>query len=269
MAGVEEAQGLLRPRPASHWRRAFAFRRSRERSASTLRGQRHARGPSSFSTDHELRACALDLASCDHIWVLFWFHLNEAGAPKVLPPRSTKARGVFSTRSPHRPESDRLVGAEARVARGSHASREEPRHASTARRARHQAVRSLRRRDPDRQAGWLDARDPQPAFDVFGRPLATRTSELAAREHDVDLAPRSIRALALGPEPHPYRSIRKKGEGSVLAVKDWRVHFHVDARVITVDSIATGYRARDLASSKDSAVAVHRAFVARFGEVRC
>ncbi len=46
----------------------------------------------------------LDIEGWDHIWVLFWFHLNAGWRPKVLPPRSTSGRkGVFATRSPHRP----------------------------------------------------------------------------------------------------------------------------------------------------------------------
>ncbi len=44
-----------------------------------------------------------DLEGWERIWVVFLFHLNEGFRPKVLPPRSTKRRGVFSTRSPHRP----------------------------------------------------------------------------------------------------------------------------------------------------------------------
>jgi tRNA-Thr(GGU) m(6)t(6)A37 methyltransferase TsaA len=45
-----------------------------------------------------------DLARWELIWVLFWFHHNAGWRPKVLPPRSTTGRkGVFSTRSPHRP----------------------------------------------------------------------------------------------------------------------------------------------------------------------
>ena len=49
--------------------------------------------------------CALDdLVGWEIIRVIFWFHLNPAWRPKVLPPRSTSGRkGVFSTRSPHRP----------------------------------------------------------------------------------------------------------------------------------------------------------------------
>src|SRR5205085_10553192 len=44
-----------------------------------------------------------DLGSFSHIWVLFWFHLNDSWHSKVLPPRSDKRRGVFATRSPYRP----------------------------------------------------------------------------------------------------------------------------------------------------------------------
>src|SRR4051812_4451741 len=45
-----------------------------------------------------------DLDRWELIWVIFWFHLNADWRPKVLPPRSTTGRkGVFSTRSPHRP----------------------------------------------------------------------------------------------------------------------------------------------------------------------
>jgi len=44
-----------------------------------------------------------DLEAWDHIWVIFWFHLNKGWRPKVLPPRSEIKRGVFATRSPYRP----------------------------------------------------------------------------------------------------------------------------------------------------------------------
>ncbi len=45
-----------------------------------------------------------DLASFDYIWVLAWLHLNEHWKPTVIPPRGPKVRrGLFATRSPHRP----------------------------------------------------------------------------------------------------------------------------------------------------------------------
>ena len=46
----------------------------------------------------------LDLDGWEYIWVLFWFDRNSGWRPKVLPPRSRSGRkGVFATRSPHRP----------------------------------------------------------------------------------------------------------------------------------------------------------------------
>jgi len=46
-----------------------------------------------------------DLAGFERIWVVFIFHLNATWKPKVTPPYAPENRkyGVFSTRSPHRP----------------------------------------------------------------------------------------------------------------------------------------------------------------------
>ena len=53
---------------------------------------------------HNFEHALEDLASWELIWVIFWFHLNSGWRPKVLPPRSkTGRKGVFATRSPHRP----------------------------------------------------------------------------------------------------------------------------------------------------------------------
>jgi tRNA-Thr(GGU) m(6)t(6)A37 methyltransferase TsaA len=44
------------------------------------------------------------LEGFDRIWLLFAFHLSEGWAPMVRPPRGPRVkRGVFATRSPHRP----------------------------------------------------------------------------------------------------------------------------------------------------------------------
>lgn len=46
-----------------------------------------------------------DLAGFERVWVVFIFHLNATWKPKVAPPYAPENRkyGVFSTRSPHRP----------------------------------------------------------------------------------------------------------------------------------------------------------------------
>ncbi len=45
-----------------------------------------------------------DLDRFSHAWVMSWFHLNgPRRRPMVRPPRGGPKRGVFATRSPHRP----------------------------------------------------------------------------------------------------------------------------------------------------------------------
>lgn len=44
------------------------------------------------------------LETFDWIWIVSWFHLNGSRRrPLVRPPRGGEKRGVFATRSPHRP----------------------------------------------------------------------------------------------------------------------------------------------------------------------
>ena len=52
--------------------------------------------------DYEL--ALRDVAGFSRVWLLSWFHRNKTWRPLVLPPRGPATRrGVFATRSPHRP----------------------------------------------------------------------------------------------------------------------------------------------------------------------
>jgi hypothetical protein len=68
--------------------------------------------------------------------------------------------------------------------------------------------------------------------------------------------------LELGPEPHPYRRIRKTEQGAVLSLKDFRVSFTSSGNRITVTDVATGYRPRELTTLTDAALDAHRALAA-------
>ena len=215
-----------------------------------------------------------DLDGFDRIWILFWFHLVERagkGSPsKVLPPRSDRKRGVFATRSPHRPNpigmsAVRLVRVEGLVVH----------------------VRDLDLIDgtpvldlkpyipyadafPDAATGWVGANDPRPSWGVRFTPEAEAQLAWLASEGNLafDLRAWIEEALALGPQPHPYRRIKKTESGELLlAVKEWRARFSVDVAesILTVDAIRSGFRARELANGEDPALVVHRAFVALFG----
>ncbi len=211
-----------------------------------------------------------DLGSFDRIWVIFWFDRVPIGPSpsKVLPPRSDRKRGVFATRSPHRPNpigmsAVRLDRVDGRVV-----------HIRDVDLVDGTPVLDLKPyvpyadAFPEANAGWLDARpDPQPPWNVTFTDVAeAQLAWLRSGGVDFDLRARILEALSLGPQPHPYRRIKKADDGAmVLAVKEWRARFLVADRTMTVQSIASGYRAREIVSSSDPKLAVHRAFVARFG----
>ncbi len=209
-----------------------------------------------------------DLEGFERIWIVFWFDRVTGWRPKVLPPRSEVRRGVFATRSPHRPNpigisAVRLERVEGLVLH----------------------VRDLDVVDgtpvldikpyvpyadafPEAGAGWLDARDPRAPWTVTFEPSADAALDWVARESGLDLRGRVRSTLALGPQPHAYRRIKELPDGGrVLAVKDWRVAFRVDeaSRAIVVERVMTGYRARELATGAEPAHVLHRAFVERFG----
>jgi tRNA-Thr(GGU) m(6)t(6)A37 methyltransferase TsaA len=201
----------------------------------------------------------------EYAWVVFVFHRNvEEGRgwkPKVQPPRAEAKMGVFATRSPHRPN---------------------PIGMSVVRIARVEGlvvhVRDLDVLDgtpvldlkpyvayadayPDAKSGWLEVRDPRVAWEVAFSPEAT--AELAwLEERGVDLRASITSVLALGPQPHAYRRIRKHGTGLRLALKEWRVDFTAEELRIVVHALRSGYRAKELAT--DAALTLHRDYEATF-----
>lgn len=207
-----------------------------------------------------------DIQSFNFIWVLFWFHLNTSWKPKVSPPRSGLRRGVFSTRSPYRPNPIGLSVVQLCKVDGLTLS-----------------VQSLDILDgspvldlkpyiayvdsvPDATNGWLDApSDPQPDYAVEFAPLAEEQLNFLEEAFGLQIRARFVAALKLGPEPQAFRRIRKDGPGYVIAVKDWRARFVSTERTITVLEFQTGHRPQVLATSSDAALDAHRAFAVRFG----
>ena len=218
-----------------------------------------------------------DLAGWEFLWVVFWFHLNEGWRPKVLPPRSRSGRkGVFSTRSPHRPNPlglsvvrlERIEGLTLHVRNvdmldGTPVLDLKPYVAYT------DAI-------PAARSGWLEdagtaadpvvAADPVAAWDVQFDPLALRQAEWIRARTGFALPERIAETLSLGPQPHPYRRIRRDGDRLLLAVKEWRVRAEVAARSIRVLDIATGYRKGELARAAPGLEPhrAHREFLAAF-----
>jgi tRNA-Thr(GGU) m(6)t(6)A37 methyltransferase TsaA len=213
-----------------------------------------------------------DLTEWQYIWVLFWFDRNAGWRPKVLPPRSRSGRkGVFATRSPHRPNPlglsalrlERIDGLTLHVSDvdmldGTPVLDIKPYVAYT------DAIAAA-------GSGWLangDApRDPIQAFDVHFDAAAVEQAEWIEARTGLNVRERATATLALGPEPHPYRRIRREQSGFTLCVKDWRLRFRVAERDVRVASIESGVRKSLLTRGGEASaeLALHREYYARFG----
>ena len=208
-----------------------------------------------------------DLDSFRFIWVLFWFHHNHGFRPKVLPPRSAERRGVFATRSPYRPNPIGLSAVELLSVEG-----------------RVLSIANLDILDgtpvldikpylpytdsiPEATSGWLETasrpRDPVPDYEVqFSERALAQLAFLEARGAAIRSPVEDV--LRLGPQPHPYRRIKAKGSGGVLAYKAWRLNFQVAGRCLLVIDVQSGYRPSELFGSEAPELVLHREFVAAF-----
>lgn len=193
-----------------------------------------------------------DLSGFERIWVLFWFDRAQGWKPKVLPPRSDTKRGVFATRSPHRPNPigmtavrlDRVEGLVLHI-------------------RDHDLIDGTPVLDlkpyiayadafPGAASGWLGASDPKAEWEVdvgaVEEPLAW-----IEKEAGIDLRARVLASLKLGPQPHAYRRIKDR----VLAVKEWRAAFRVEGQRIVVERVFSGFR-------ENERPPLHEAFTERF-----
>lgn len=245
-------------------RTPFPDKASAPRQPAAARG---AKGRLELFPDGRYEHALADLESFRHVWVLFLFHKSRGWRAKVLPPRSTARRGVFATRAPYRPNPigmsllrlERIDGTVLHVLDVDMID-ETPLldikpylpYADSADRAEH---------------GWLDeARsnaDPAGSFDVKFSPRAVAQLAFLRDRCGVDLEARIRTALALGPSPHPYRRIRKDGDGFRLAVQEWRVRFVVEGKAVLVEKVASGYRPSQVFT--DPALEAHREYAEAFG----
>lgn len=185
-----------------------------------------------------------DLEGFDRIWLIFIFHdSRDYWRPKVMPPRSEKRRGVFATRSPHRPNPIglscvQLLGISKRILeiRG------------------HDLLDGTPILDikpyliyadshPGSRQGWIDDCENEPVYEVLFSENAENQLSYLLGSLGVEI--NAHWQLAHYPYPRKGRRIWDLEDGSfILAYKSWRLHFQRDdgARVVTVLGIYSGYR---------------------------
>lgn len=191
-----------------------------------------------------------DLAGFERVWLLWWFHRNTGWRPLVLPPRGpAQRRGVFATRSPHRPNPlgmtpVRLLGVEGLrlwlgtcdLVDGTPVFDIKPYVAA------YDAF-------PETGAGWIatvDAALAEPArFTVVFTEKAEEQAEWLKQNWGIDFRPRLIELLARDPAPHRTRRIKRLDpEQFVIGCGAWRAIFTVSATTVRVLALEAAYPLR-------------------------
>ncbi len=194
-----------------------------------------------------------DLAGFSRVWLVWWFHRNEGWRPHVMPPRGpAKRRGVFATRSPHRPnplgltpvqlieiKGRKLILGPCDLVEGTPVFDIKPYVPA------YDAF-------PDAKAGWIDEVDVAmevPAdYQVAFATLAEIQATWLQTEWQIDFRSRMMELLARDPKPHRTRRItsRRGTELFVIGCGAWRAVFAVEERIVTVQSLEPGYPPRFL-----------------------
>lgn len=192
-------------------------------------------------------AALSDIEGFSHIWLIWWFHRNTTWKPKVLPPRGERQkRGVFATRSPHRPnqigitavpllrvEGLKLYVGPCDLLDGTPILDIKPYLPS---------VDSI----PDSRAGWIEELEKEltqsEPYEVQLSARATEQIEWLQTEWGIEFYSAARGILSVNPNPHRSRRIVKIPDGSYrISCGAWRLFFERDGRRVKIISVACGY----------------------------
>lgn len=212
-----------------------------------------------------------DLDEWERVIIIFHFHLALDFRPCVQPPRSDRRRGVLSTRSPHRPNPIGLTVARLVSVVGTSVTVEDVDLLDGTPILDIKPYVPYADAFPDASSGWLDdagratgsgPRDPKGPYAVqFSARAEEQLTWLGAE--GAFLRGKLEASLALGPNPHAYRRIRKVSDGLVVSVKQWRAHVtEAASRTMHVERIFTGFRPSEYHTRPDCAL--HLAFTQAF-----
>lgn len=199
-----------------------------------------------------IREALRDLDGMERIWLIWWFHRAESWRPLVLPPRGpSQRRGVFSTRSPHRPNPigmtpARLLGMEGLrlllgpcdLLEGTPVLDIKPYVPA------YDAF-------PESRAGWIEAvealQSQPPRFSVSWSALAQEQVQWLKVAWSVDFQQRVVDILGRDPSPHRTRRIRSLPGGDFeMGCGAWRVEFRVRDTVVEILAVKPSFPVRFL-----------------------
>jgi tRNA-Thr(GGU) m(6)t(6)A37 methyltransferase TsaA len=187
-----------------------------------------------------------DLAGFERIWLVWWFDRNKTWRPRAMPPRGpAKRRGVFATRSPHRPNPIGLTCVQLISIEGLTLT-----------------VGPLDLMDgtpildikpyistvdayPESSLGWVGEVEELIAtstrYEIVVSPLAANQLCWLESNWKISFAETAFEKLRIDPMPHRTRRILQIEDRYRIACGPWRMYYRVDGYRVVVDEIQKGY----------------------------
>ncbi|MBI3258976.1 MAG: tRNA (N6-threonylcarbamoyladenosine(37)-N6)-methyltransferase TrmO [Ignavibacteriae bacterium] len=184
-----------------------------------------------------------DLEGFDRIWLVSWFHRNSTWKPKVLPPRSGRTkRGVFATRSPHRPNPIGLSVCTLQKINGLKLFVNDVDLLDGTPILDIKPYLPYSDSFPGSRSGWIgEAEETALEYEIMVSELAQTQLDWLAGNSELQLADIAFPILRRDPFPYSSRRITILEDGYVIAIKSWRILFRIDDKQVIIDRIASGY----------------------------
>jgi tRNA (adenine37-N6)-methyltransferase len=216
-----------------------------------------------------------DLDGFDRVWIVFEFNQAQNWKPKVRPPRgSTEKRGLFATRSPHRPNPIGMTCARLISAKGLRVSVAEFDLIDGTPILDIKPYLPYADAFPNAKTGWVAAAELETThFDISYQSRASAQLEWL-RAHGLSQIGEALN-VQLSSEPldgERKRISRGDTEGQwCLAYRTWRIIFEADLEKhrINVLELKSGYTAIDMSNNLDTYgdKQIHREFLVHFSQL--
>jgi tRNA-Thr(GGU) m(6)t(6)A37 methyltransferase TsaA len=197
--------------------------------------------------DQNFEIAMQDLAGFERIWVISWFDRNANWRPRVMPPRGPAVRrGVFATRSPHRPNpigltSVRLYAVEGLILETGPLDLTDGTPVLDIKPYLHTVDAH-----PEAKLGWLEevelAENAPGKYEVVIEEPAQEQLDWLRTNFGIDYISRASVLLSRDPSPHRTRRILKLQDNEFrMACGAWRIFFQMDGNLVKVQRIGKGY----------------------------
>lgn len=193
-----------------------------------------------------------DLEGFERIWVLFIFHRNPSWKPKVMPPRGGVKRGVFATRSPHRPNPIGMSCVELlsieglRVYTGAHDILDGSPIIDI------KPYITYADSFPEARQGWLEGLDPEEIYDLQLAPAVAEQFAYLQDQWGIDILAAVRQRLTNRPLPYAGARITALGDEKYeIAYKSWRLRYSIDGKSVVIEALASAYAPEVLLGEDD------------------